>query len=182
METIVVASNNPVKQEASLSGFRQMFPEREFSVRGLSVPSGVSVQPITNRETLQGALNRATAARAQITDADYWVGIEGGVEETDGEMEVFAWVVVLTRDGVSKSRTATFYLPQEVIRLVKQGVELGEADDQVFGRSNSKQQNGSVGLLTNDVITRSLYYEHAVILALVPLKNQQLNFAANDQT
>jgi inosine/xanthosine triphosphatase len=176
VKQIVVASENPVKLQAASNGFRRMFPLEQFDVSGISVPSGVSAQPMTGEETLHGALYRVGQARKRITDADYWVGIEGGVEENDGEMEVFAWVVVLSPYQTGKSRTATFYLPQEVTKLVRQGVELGEADDRVFGRSNSKQQNGSVGLLTDDVITRLTYYEHAVILALVPFKNQHLTF------
>jgi inosine/xanthosine triphosphatase len=175
---LVVASTNPVKIQSALDGFHKMFPDRRFTASGITVPSGVNAQPMTSEETLQGALNRASTARDLIADADYWIGIEGGVEERGGEMEVFAWVVILSREGIGKSRTATFYLPQELTRLVRQGVELGEADDVVFGRSNSKQQNGSVGLLTEDVVTRTTYYEQAVILALIPFKNKQLTFAA----
>jgi inosine/xanthosine triphosphatase len=178
MQTIMVASTNPVKIQSALGGFQRMFPDRQFSISGISVPSGVSVQPMTNAETLQGAINRAQNARNAAPVSDYWVGIEGGLDEiaNSGELEVFAWIVVLTQAGIGKSRTASFSLPQEVSRLVRQGVELGEADDIAFGRSNSKQQNGSVGLLTNDVITRADYYEHAVILALVPFRNQHLTF------
>src|SRR5262249_43487544 len=171
IKKIVVASENPVKIQAAINGFQRMFPDAKFEASGISVPSGVSAQPVTSAETLEGALTRVKAVRQIVPDADYWVGIEGGVEERDGEMEVFAWVVVLSPDSLGKSRTGTFYLPQEVIRLVRQGIELGMADDMVFGRTNSKQQNGSVGLLTDDAITRLAYYEHAVILALVPFKN-----------
>jgi inosine/xanthosine triphosphatase len=175
---ILVASLNPVKIQAALVGFRTMFPERQFVASGISVPSGVSAQPMTSLETRQGALNRASAAREASPDADYWIGIEGGCEDNAGELDVFAWVVVLSRDRnrLGISRTGTFTLPQEVAELVRQGVELGEADDRVFGRSNSKQQNGSVGLLTADVITRLEYYRHAVILALIPFKNEKLTF------
>lgn len=175
MLKIVVASQNPVKLQAALNGFRSMFADQAFSVEGVAVPSGVSAQPMTSRETLQGALNRASSARQQ-RPADFWVGIEGGVEECNDEMEVFAWVVVLSETAAGKSRTATFYLPHEVVALVQQGLELGDADDLVFGRANSKQANGSVGILTNDVITRASYYEHAVALALIPFKNPALTF------
>ncbi|HRF97359.1 MAG TPA: DUF84 family protein, partial [Aggregatilineales bacterium] len=75
------------------------------------------------------------------------------------------------------ARTATFILPDEVAKHVKLGLELGDADDIVFGRSNSKQQNGSVGLLTNDRIDRAGYYSPAVVLALIPFINPSLNFA-----
>ncbi len=171
MPTIVVASTNPVKIQAALSGFQRMFPADEFTVQPISVPSGVSDQPMSDAETLQGARSRSANARRALPDGDYWVGIEGGVDQRGGELEGFAWVVIAGREISGKSRTATFYLPDEAARLVRQGIELGHADDQVFGRSNSKQQNGSVGLLTGDVVDRTSYYEQAVILALIPFKN-----------
>jgi inosine/xanthosine triphosphatase len=176
VKTIIVASKNPVKIQAALNGFEKMFPEETFQAEGVSAPSGVSDQPMTDTETLQGALNRAQNAQASAASGDYWVGIEGGCDEQQGDMQAFAWVVVLSRERIGKARTGTFMLPTEVARLVREGVELGEADDRVFKRSNSKQGNGAVGILTRDVIDRTVYYEHAVVLALVPFKNPDLAF------
>lgn len=176
MTIIVVASTNPVKIQAALDGFRAIFPGEPFSAVGVSVASGVSDQPMTSVETRHGALNRAMNARQAQPDADYWVGIEGGVEDDEGALECFAWVVVLGDERMGSSRTGTFTLPDEVARLVRAGMELGAADDAVFARSNSKQKNGAVGLLTDDVIDRLGYYTHAVILALIPFKNPALSF------
>ena len=182
LKQIIVASKNPVKIAAALEGFQCMFPNNTYTTHGITVPSGVPDQPFSDTETLQGALNRAQNARAQEPQADYWIGIEGGVEETPGEragtLQSFAWVVVIDREGgrTGKARTAAFYQPEEVARLVRGGMELGHADDLVFGRSNSKQGNGSVGLLTGDVIGREAYYVQAVILALIPFKNRKLTF------
>ncbi|KAF4629994.1 hypothetical protein G7Y89_g8147 [Cudoniella acicularis] len=179
---IVVASKNPVKIGAAIEGFQRMFPNSKYATQGINVPSGVPEQPFSDAETLQGALNRAQNAREQEPHADYWIGIEGGVEDTPdqtaGTLQSFAWVVVIDRERgrIGKARTATFYQPEEVAKLVRGGMELGHADDQVFGRSNSKQSNGSVGLLTGDVIGREAYYVQAVILALIPFKNGDLTF------
>jgi len=176
MPSIVVASKNPVKVQAAQRGFQRMFPEQQFVTSGITVPSGVSDQPMTSRETLHGAITRAQNARQHTPQSDFWVGIEGGVELVDGEMEVFAWIVVLSAQRIGKGRTGSFFVPQPVRELVQQGVELGDADDRIFGQSNSKQQNGSVGLLTDNVLTRTDFYEPAVILALIPFKNLHLTF------
>ena len=58
--------------------------------------------------------------------------------------------------------------------LFAEGLELGEADDRVFGRTNSKQATGAVGLLSKNLITRQSYYEHAITLALIPFLNEEL--------
>ena len=58
--------------------------------------------------------------------------------------------------------------------LVKEGMELGKADDLVFNKDNSKQQGGSVGILTQGVVDRNEYYRQAIILALIPFLNENL--------
>ena len=177
MPKIIVASKNPVKINATQTAFQQAFPDDVFDVSGVSVPSDVSDQPMTTTETLQGAMNRATNAKQHSPQATYWVGIEGGIEDTDMGMQCFAWVVILSQgERVGRGQTAIFYLPQEVARLVRDGIELGHADDQVFGRENSKQTNGAIGLLTDDAVDRTAYYVQAVIMALIPFKNQTLTW------
>jgi inosine/xanthosine triphosphatase len=173
-DRVLIASTNPVKIACTRSGFARMFPGVDFDVLGAAVPSEVSHQPMGDAETLHGAEARARNARIQFPDADYWVGIEGGCEDREGVLHGFAWIVVLSRDREGRSRTASFEIPPAVAALVRQGVELGHADDQVFGRSNSKQSNGAVGLLTADAVDRVALYEPAVVLALIPFRNPAL--------
>ena len=174
MKVVVVASRNPVKIESAANGFKRMFPEEQFSFQPVSVPSNVSDQPKSSDETFAGATCRAENARQIHPQADYWIGIEGGVEETGDDMIAFAWVVIISPRGTGKARSGTFFLPPPVVQLIRQGKELGEADDIVFNRSNSKQENGAIGILTGDVINRTILYEIAVILALVTFKNPDL--------
>ncbi len=135
--------------------------------------SGVGPQPKSEAETLQGAQNRAAAAARLVTQADFWVGIEGGIEELSEGMLAFAWVVVLSAVRSGTGRTGSFLLPPSVARLVRQGQELGQATDLIFGRENSKQNEGTIGLLTGNVMDRTEFYEHAVILALAPFKSAE---------
>ncbi len=183
MKKVVVASENRVKIAAVLDGLERMFPEETFDIRGVSVPSGVDEQPRSDVETLVGARNRVDAASVAAPDADFWVGLEGGVQvmsatsspQVSEEMVAFGWVVVKSRGGVyGKGRTGTFFLPPKVAQLVNDGKTLGEADDQVFGRNNSGMHNGAVGLLTGDVVVRTKLFSEAVVLALVPFKHPEL--------
>lgn len=174
MKKVIIASKNPVKINAVKIGFEKMFPSEKFEFGCISVPSGVKDQPMNNQETMTGAVNRAGNAKAQFQDADFWVGIEGGIEKNGGEMEAFAWIVIKSNDIDGKARTGTFLLSKKVIELIDTGKELGEADDIVFGHTNSKQKNGAVGILTGNVIVRTSYYTEAVILALIPFKNAEI--------
>ncbi len=173
-KNVVVASKNPVKIQSVQIAFHRLFSDQPFKFEGVDVPSGVSSQPMSSAETLQGAFNRLNAAAGAVPGADYWVGIEGGVEAHDDDLFAFAWVLVRSGDRWGKSRTGSFALPPQVVELIHQGMEMGDADDMVFGRSNSKQKNGAIGLLTGDVVDRTALYEQAVILALLPFKNPEL--------
>ena len=177
MPHITIASLNPVKIRAALEAFERMFPAASFSAQGVAAASGVADQPSSLAETMLGASNRANNARAAKPESDYWVGIEGGIEDTAQGMICFARVHIIGADErVGLGQTAVFSLPLEVARLVRAGVELGEADDRVFQRDNSKQANGAIGILTDDAIDRQAYYVHAVIMALVPFKNPILSW------
>jgi inosine/xanthosine triphosphatase len=151
---VIIGSRNPIKIQCTEEAFELAFGKR-FMVQGLNVGSGVGKQPIGDSETYEGAFNRAFNSKVAFPEADYWVGIEGGAEEIGEEFIAFAWIVITDRAGkIGKAKTAAFFLPEVVRNLVKQGMELGEADDQVFNIVNSKQDNGAVGILTNGVTSR----------------------------
>jgi inosine/xanthosine triphosphatase len=140
----------------------------------VSVESGVSDQPLSDKESMEGANNRVNNAKKSFKSGDYWVGIEAGVEKTKKGMASFSWVVIKSKDKEGKAKGNIFFLPKKVAELVEEGKELGEADDIVFNDSNSKQKNGSVGILTHDLIDRTDYYYVALVLALIPFRNQNL--------
>ena len=166
---VVVTSFNPVKIEAVRQAFLSQLPSSETRIVPVGVDSGVADQPMSDDETRQGARNRVAAARQQAPGADYWVGLEGGLDVFDGDLMAFAWMVVAGPGGrVSETRSATLPLPPRVQTLVAGGLELGEANDRVFATLNSKQAGGAYGLLTNGLMTRESIYTQTLILALIP--------------
>lgn len=55
---VIVASQNPVKINTTKLGFQLMLPDEEFEFIGVKADSGVSDQPMSNEETLNGAKSR----------------------------------------------------------------------------------------------------------------------------
>jgi inosine/xanthosine triphosphatase len=175
MKTITIASANPIKAKAMLAGFKSMFPAEQFTVRQVLTNLSLPTQPATDEETMSCAEKRAFNIRELAPESDYWVGIEGGVADWSIGMGAFAWVVIVDREGrVGRGRTGEFFLPEKVAALVRHGMELGEADDKVFSRKNSKHSSGAIGLLTADLIDRAGLYTPAVIFALIPFRNPEL--------
>ena len=167
MKTIAVGSQNPIKIEAAKKAFEIVFPDEEFEATGYAVLSEVSDQPMSSTETLQGGRNRVKNTRALAPNADWYVGLEGGLEELEDDLIEVGWMVVEDQSGKeSVTRTASLTLPDAITEIVKSGTELGRAVDQVFQKENSKQKTGLVGIITHGIIMRSDLYIHTLILAL----------------
>lgn len=169
---IVVASRNPVKINAAQQAFGKSFPNAELQMICADVESGVGDQPDSDSSTRRGARNRVLNASCAVPEADYWVGLEGGIEVVDDQLMAFAWMAVRGPNGsISEARSATLTLPPAVKELVDSGMELGEANDRVFSTVNSKQGGGAFGLLTDGLYTRESIYCQTLIIALVPFVN-----------
>ena len=171
---IAIASESPVKIEAVKIAFSKVFPDIKYTVKMMSISSGVPDQPMGNEETYTGAKNRAKNIQSKIPEADFMIGIEGGIEKNIHGTEAFAWIYIISGNKTGKARTANFFLPKKITDLLEKGYELGEADDIVFKQKDSKMKTGAVGILTKNITSRSEYYSEAVILALIPFINDDL--------
>lgn len=174
MKTVIITSLNPAKIRAVESAFSEVFPTEEFNFEGLKVASEVPDQPMTDSETRQGALNRIRNAKQIAKSADYFVGVEAGIENG----VTFAWMVIESASTRGESRSASLMLPPNVLEKLKHANELGDVMDDVFGTENIKQKGGAISLLTNNLLTRSSVYHQALILALIPFSNPK-HFPAN---
>lgn len=163
---IVVASKNPVKINATLQAFKAVFPHHKINHQTVTVPSNVPAQPMTDDQTRRGAVNRAQNAAHKHPQADYWVGLEGGIDRLGDTYYSFAWAAVKHRHHIELSRTATFSLPTRVSKLIDQGIELGFAMDQAYRLINSKHQQGAIGYFTHNLISRTDLYVPALTIAL----------------
>ena len=160
---VVVGSTNPVKVAAVTAVLERIGSHAR--VRGLAVPSGVRDQPEGDAETIRGATQRAMAA-LEASDADFAVGIEGGIVEETAYMRTCAWAAVVAPDGrVGVGGSLAMTLPDRVATLVRGGMELGHAMDHVTGGRDTKHGAGAVGGLTAGLVDRQRAYEALVAYA-----------------
>jgi inosine/xanthosine triphosphatase len=164
---IAVGSKNPVKLAAASAVVTRLTPN--VAVEAVEVASGVPDQPVGDAETIRGALARARASRERL-DADFGIGLEGGVvEQEDGTMRTCAWAAVVSRSGRhGVGGSLAMPLPDSVAKLVRGGMELGHAMDELTGHSNTKHGAGAVGILTAGLVDRQAAYEVLVAYALSP--------------
>src|SRR4051794_36567299 len=95
---VAVGSLNPVKMSSANLAFERTWPDEAWFLKGCAVESGVSPQPLTDAETIEGARNRAAAALDHL-EGDYGVGIEGGLQQVVGTWFAGVWAVVLDKRG-----------------------------------------------------------------------------------
>lgn len=169
-----IGSSNPVKIKAARLAFKAVWPERKWKFVGIKVSSGVSKQPISDTGCIKGALARAREA-LRLTKSDFGIGIEGGLQKIGKRWFDSGWVVVIDRKGkLGIGSSVRAHTPPKMVRMVQKGIELGEVDDILFGKKNSKQAEGHFGLITKNLITRTRGYKDAVIMALASFIHPKL--------
>lgn len=172
MKKVIVASENPVKVSVAKRAFSSLYPDEVFEFVAIKSDSGVPDQPM-NGETKQGAINRLAFIKKNYPEADFWISQEGGTFEDCDRLYNRAWMAVCDKSGyIATSSTSQFYLPPKIVEYIKEGMELGDANDKFFGSINSKHGIGAIGYLTDGLIDRENYYLQAAIIALSELKHQ----------
>lgn len=175
MIKVAVGSKNPVKIESVRLAFEALWPGEKWQIEGIDIASGVSEQPMSDEESIKGAYNRARKALKEL-DADWGVGLEGGLQKTGEHWLDCGWVVVIDKDGSEGiGSTVKMVVPAMMMELIHEGKELGEVCDIVFSETNSKHGDGHFGLMTNSLITRTTGYKDGVIAALSYFMHPRLN-------
>ncbi|HAU98696.1 MAG: NTPase [Microgenomates group bacterium GW2011_GWF2_45_18] len=162
---VVIGSTNPTKKLAAEIGVKRVIPDAE--VIAVDVDSGVSVQPMSDKETKKGAMNRAIHALEKLKDVELAIGLEGGVQIYDGVLYNSVWVCVADRMGktwfVNGER---FPLPKKLAQKIQAGEEMGPALDELIQEKDIKKGRGMIGVLTGGAVTRPEAYASLVRLAV----------------
>jgi len=168
---VSVGSTNPVKVNAARQAFLQIFPNHTIHCEEMHAPSEVADQPMTESETRLGAQNRAKYCYEHVSNQgmDFFVSMEGGVDQFEEGAATFAYVAIVNSDGeMMTGRSANLPLPEKVFKRLQNNEELGVVMDDLFNTDNIRQKGGAIGLFTNHAATRESVYTQALVLALAP--------------
>jgi inosine/xanthosine triphosphatase len=103
------------------------------------------------------------------------VGIEGGIINIYGNWFSLGCICIRNKEGETAFGTSShFPLPEQIVKELLNGVELGKVIDKLTHQNNSKQKNGAIGFLTKNIITRKDLYTQGIITALIPFLNPAL--------
>src|SRR5205823_12910109 len=170
--TAAVGSTNPAKVEAVRRTLARIAPA--CALEAIDVPSGITSMPLNDAELRAGALARARGA-LERSGAEIAFGLEGGAT-LDGERSwLTGHVIALARDGrLGEAAWGRMLLPPAATSRLIAGEELGDVIDDLFGRKESKRQTGAIGLLTENVVTRTDAFADLVAMACAPFLHPEL--------
>lgn len=172
---IVVGSKNEVKVNA----VRELVEEYGFiknaEVVSFEADSGVSKQPKSFEETLQGAKNRAKRAFGSCL-CTFGMGIESGLMKAPftntGYMNFTCCAIY---DGVNFhfGLSSAFEHSKEIMDLIlNEGLEVNEAAHKSGITKNPKigSTEGLISILTKGRLTRKEHTKQAIIMAFINLE------------
>lgn len=153
---------------------------RKVRIEARAVETNVSAMPLSDDELMRGARNRAVAAgealKAEGIAADICVGLEGGFHSVkfDGIWHTYlhGWAYATDGERGWFGGAPSVEIPPSIARRVIDGkLELGDVIDQIAGEHDIRSRQGTWGVLSRDLLTRSMSFEAALIAALAPFYN-----------
>lgn len=157
---VAIGSKNPAK----ITAVEEAFKENTYEIIAVDANSGVSEQPMSDEETIKGAINRAIEAAAK-GEASIGVGLEGGVQQTPFGLVLCNWGALAAK-GMKPiiAGGARLPLPEEIAQKLMSGAELGPVMDEYAKKQNVRKNEGAVGIFTNGQMNRSEMFTHVMKL------------------
>lgn len=156
---------------------------RDATVVARPVKTDAPAMPLTDWELMSGARQRALAVREQLIqqrlEVDLYVGLEGGFHSisVEGEWHTFlrGWAYATDGHRGCFGMSPSIEVPDAIVKDVVQGKrELGIVIDDFAGVRDVRSKQGAWGVLSRDLITRSMSFEAALIAAFAPFYNRKL--------
>jgi inosine/xanthosine triphosphatase len=173
---LIVGSKNQKKVEAVKDALNEYPQFATTEVGFLDVSSGVSEQPTSLEETIEGAKNRAKNA---FKHCDYGLGLESGIfpvpHTKSGYMDI---TICAIYDGKNYhiGGSSIFEYPKALVDMVfDKGYDVSTAAKEAGFTDQPKlgEAEGMIGILTKGYLDRKEYSKQAVITALIHLLNPE---------
>ena len=164
---VVVGSKNKAKIAAVESAFKKVFGD--VIVKAVKVDPGISAQPMSDDEMVRGSINRAKKAFSVI-NADFGVGLEGGLVRYSCAVFVKGWVAVYNGQRLGLASTVAMQVPEYIWDKIVSGEvkELEFIMEKLSGIEKIGESIGAFGFFTKNLYDRARAFEDAIICSLAP--------------
>ena len=148
------------------------------------IESGVEETPTSLESLLQGAKTRGIAlsnlCRERKTPVSFAVGLEGGLFSVDREpfgRQTFlqSWAFVASNGRESFGASGAILVPPSIANpVLLDQRSLSDVIDQTARQKDIRSNQGTWGVLSQDLVTRQASFETALTNALAPFYNSRL--------
>ncbi|KAJ2993896.1 hypothetical protein HDV02_002016 [Globomyces sp. JEL0801] len=115
-------------------------------IQGVACDSKVNHQPLSDPETMQGAINRANGALEINPKSDFGIGIESGINQIGDRWFESGWVAVIDQNGVIGLGSSNRYeISSRLMVEILKGRELSEVVDDVLNVTDLRSTSGLSG-------------------------------------
>lgn len=162
---IVVGSMNETKIRAAEEACNEL--GIYANICSLDAPSGVGAMPMTDDETMEGALGRASYCLAEKRESQVGIGMEGGVTETPYGLFLCNWGALAERGKAPLfAGGAKIQLPETIALRIRRGEELGPVMDDYCNSHGVRSRQGAIGIFTNERVDRTGMFRHIMLLLM----------------
>jgi inosine/xanthosine triphosphatase len=147
-----------------------------WRIESTEAPSGIRDTPMSVEESMRGAEHRARHVFRQDPHEElYAVGVEGGLFTEHRRLFLQSWACVFNGERTSFGASGCVELPSRLAEeVIERNVELGIAIDRFARATDVRSNQGTFGIVTNDMVTREDSFTEAVLLAFMPFFNKNI--------
>lgn len=150
IKEIAIGSKNPVKIQA----VKNALNNGNIQIIPYAAVSKVRSQPLSNEETLQGAINRARDC-LENTQSDVAIGLEAGVVFIEDKVYLCHWGAIADRDqNIYFTNGPLVLLPSSFCIALKEEKNLEDIMHYSTGIDNLGAKEGAIGVFTQNRLNR----------------------------
>jgi len=162
----IIGSASQRKIDVAKSVIAEFFKSADVAIEGYASVSGVPETP-WDKETFDGAKNRATDAGLHVPGADYYIGLESGLIERYGSIYEEAWAVVVNGDKEFYGYSSGLRVPDYVLKRMDE-LKVAHSDIMtILEKEHGKLPNDTWGSYSGGMIAREVSLKEAIRNALI---------------
>lgn len=155
---------SPSKRKINITEkiIKQFFPDEKFLIESFEAESKMPDTP-WDKQTFDGARNRALDSKTNMAEGDYYIGLESGLVERYGHIYEEAWAIVITKDdreynGYSSGLKVPDFILKKMDEMKMEHSDVMTIIEEKYG----KLPNDTWGTYSGGTILREVSLEEAL--------------------
>lgn len=171
----IIGSASERKIDVAKGVINEFFKDADTVVEGYASVSGVPETP-WDKETFDGATNRAIDAWNHVKGADYYIGLESGLIERYGHIYEEAWAVVSDGKKEFYGYSSGLKVPDYVLSKMD-GLKMPHSEVMtILEKEHGKLPNDTWGSYSGGIIIRETSLKEAIRNALIQIVAPEESF------